>query len=160
MTTPRRIPESDRQPICELDFPSQPGNELVAVRAVLQNLQSYKISNHKKERMKTAIAEATMNAMEHGNRFQAEDPVIIQVLVSKVQIIIKVMDLGDINAIPDAEFPDIEAKLAGKQSPRGWGLFLIRHMTDEMYVYSEGNFHITELVWNSENENNDNLTNE
>ncbi len=157
MTTPRRTQASDQQPICELDFPSQPGNELAAVRAVLQNIQSYKISATKRERMKTAIAEATMNAMEHGNRFRVEDPVKIQILAGRGQIIIKVMDLGDINTIPEAEIPDIDAKLAGKQSPRGWGLFLIRHMTDEMYVYAEGNFHITELVWNCENETSEHL---
>ena len=30
--------------------------------------------------------------------------------------------------------PDIEEKLAGEQKPRGWGLFLIKHMVDAMEV--------------------------
>ena len=30
-----------------------------------------------------------------------------------------------------AEVPDLEAKLAGLQRPRGWGLFLIENMVDE-----------------------------
>ena len=34
--------------------------------------------------------------------------------------------------VPDAEMPDLDAKLEGRQKPRGWGLFLIRHMVDGM----------------------------
>jgi anti-sigma regulatory factor (Ser/Thr protein kinase) len=30
--------------------------------------------------------------------------------------------------------PDLDAKLEGRQKPRGWGLFLIRHMVDAMDV--------------------------
>ena len=33
----------------------------------------------------------------------------------------------------EAEVPDIEAKLAGLQRPRGWGLFLIKNMVDEAH---------------------------
>ncbi len=36
------------------------------------------------------------------------------------------------------EEPDLELKLAGAQSPRGWGLFLIRNMVDAMNVTTEG----------------------
>jgi hypothetical protein len=32
--------------------------------------------------------------------------------------------------------PDLDAKLEGKQKPRGWGLFLIRHMVDGMDVHA------------------------
>ena len=31
-----------------------------------------------------------------------------------------------------------EAKLAGEQKPRGWGLFLIKHMVDAMEVVTDG----------------------
>ncbi len=33
--------------------------------------------------------------------------------------------------------PDLDAKLEGRQKPRGWGLFLIRHMVDGMDVHVE-----------------------
>jgi len=33
--------------------------------------------------------------------------------------------------------PDLEAKMAGEQSPRGWGQFLIQNMVDEMHVYQD-----------------------
>ncbi|MBK6434003.1 hypothetical protein [Candidatus Amarolinea dominans] len=44
--------------------------------------------------------------------------------------------------------PDLEAKLAGLQSPRGWGLFLIRSMVDDMRVTEDGVHHTVELIMN------------
>ena len=42
--------------------------------------------------------------------------------------------------------PDLAAKLAGLQSPRGWGLFLIEHLVDEMHVRSTDTEHTVELI--------------
>ena len=49
-----------------------------------------------------------------------------------------IKDRGLSGPIPDAEQPNLEAKLAGEQKPRGWGLFLIKHMVDAMEVVTEG----------------------
>ncbi len=46
----------------------------------------------------------------------------------------------------DVESPDIEAKLAGLQKPRGWGLFLIKNMVDEIRVHDADGRHTVELV--------------
>ena len=48
----------------------------------------------------------------------------------------RVTDQGGEKPIPDAVTPDIEAKLAGEQTPRGWGLFLIEQMVDEVRTES------------------------
>ena len=48
--------------------------------------------------------------------------------------------------LPIAEQPDIEAKLDGRQSPRGWGLFLIKEMVDETRVTTKDGKHTLELV--------------
>jgi serine/threonine-protein kinase RsbW len=47
---------------------------------------------------------------------------------------------------PSAEAPDLEAKLEGAQTPRGWGLFLIENMVDEMRVSGNPDHHTIELV--------------
>ena len=44
------------------------------------------------------------------------------------------------------EVPDLEAKLAELQTPRGWGLFLIKHMVDEMHVSNDASHHTVELI--------------
>jgi anti-sigma regulatory factor (Ser/Thr protein kinase) len=103
------------------------------------------------ERLKTAVAEATMNAMEHGNRYRSEVPVVIQVLSSDVDLLVRITDRGG-SPIPgpDKEVPDLEAKLEGLQSPRGWGLFLIKNMVDEMHITSDAVHHTIELVMHLE----------
>jgi hypothetical protein len=45
-----------------------------------------------------------------------------------------------------SEDPDIEAKLRGEQSPRGWGLFLIENMVDGMVVSTEDSKHTIDLI--------------
>src|SRR5215217_5780463 len=49
-----------------------------------------------------------------------------------------------------AETPDLEAKLEGMQSPRGWGLFLIKNMVDDMEVTGDEHHHTVELLLNLE----------
>jgi hypothetical protein len=45
-----------------------------------------------------------------------------------------------------AERPDLEAKLAGEQSPRGWGLFLIESMVDELRTWADERQRAVELI--------------
>ena len=66
-----------------------------------------------------------MNAMEHGNGFDADLAVDIVVARSDSAVRVRITDQGGGREIPAAETPDLEAKLDGPQSPRGWGLFLI-----------------------------------
>jgi anti-sigma regulatory factor (Ser/Thr protein kinase) len=62
----------------------------------------------------------------------------------KLRVII--CDCGGEKIIPESQTPDLDAKLEGLQSPRGWGLFLIKNMVDDMNVSSDGNRHYVELV--------------
>ena len=98
------------------------------------------------ERLKTAVAEATMNAMEHGNEYRPDRPVSIRVLRSGRRLLVRVTDRGDAGEVAEPEAPDLEAKLEGRQKPRGWGLLLIEEMVDEMRVTSEGGKRTVELV--------------
>ena len=104
------------------------------------------------ERLKTAVAEATMNAMEHGNHYRAEVPVVIEVSASDEELSIKITDEGSGPPVFHSETPDLEAKLEGAQSPRGWGLFLIKNMVDEMHVSGNPDHHTIELVINLKRE--------
>jgi anti-sigma regulatory factor (Ser/Thr protein kinase) len=100
------------------------------------------------ERLKTAVAEATMNAMEHGNGYQAELTADIEVRTSPQQLSVRISDKNSDGAISVPDQPDLEAKLSGEQSPRGWGLFLIENMVDEMHIHSGDGHHTIELIVN------------
>jgi anti-sigma regulatory factor (Ser/Thr protein kinase) len=58
---------------------------------------------------------------------------------------VRVGDQGDATFDPDTPQPDIEAMLAGEQSPRGWGLFLMRSMVDEVRLDTTSGQHVIEL---------------
>ncbi len=77
-----------------------------------------------------------MNAIEHGSGGDADVPIHVRAAASETRLVVRVADMGLGGDVPlgSAEIPDIEAKLAGEQKPRGWGLFLIEAMVDEVAV--------------------------
>lgn len=143
----RSLPEPAEawQSLASFDVPSQPGNERQAMEQVGTAVAGG-LPDDRLERLKTAVAEATMNAMEHGNKYQPDMPVHIRVDASPVAVRVRIVDQGGGQFMTDAEAPDLDAKLAGLQSPRGWGLFLIQAMVDEMNVHSDDHHHTVELI--------------
>ena len=87
-----------------------------------------------------------MNAMEHGNKFNPAVPVDFVVRATDQALSVRITDQGGGKPIPEAAVPDLEAKLAGAQTPRGWGLFLIEKMVDEMHVSADDKTHTIELI--------------
>jgi serine/threonine-protein kinase RsbW len=128
--------------------PSEPGNERLVLTRVAEAVAGTGLAGVRLDRLKTAVAEATMNAIEHGNRNRPEVPVEVEVTQHGPNIVVAITDQGGGReaAAEPAETPDIVRKLAGEQSPRGWGLFLIRHMVDAMDVTTEGTRHTVRLT--------------
>jgi anti-sigma regulatory factor (Ser/Thr protein kinase) len=131
----------------DFEIASQPGNEREAARQVLSAVERLGLPERRLRRMETAVAESTMNAMEHGNGYDPEKPVRIVVRADAENLRVLVYDHGEGSPIPESTSPDLEAKLQGEQSPRGWGLFLIKNMVDELNVLSEKEQHTIELVF-------------
>jgi serine phosphatase RsbU (regulator of sigma subunit)/anti-sigma regulatory factor (Ser/Thr protein kinase) len=136
--------------IRELSLPSEPGNERQAMEDVAETVQEFNLPSGSLEKLKTAVAEATMNAMEHGNKYQVDVPVQIVVLASQAALVVRITDQGGDQLLPESDAPDLEAKLEGRQSPRGWGLYLIENMVDELNISSDDKHHTVELVINLE----------
>ena len=135
----------------KLSVSSEPGNERLAMERVATVVKGLGLSEQRLERLKTAVGEATMNAMEHGNRYRPEVPVVIEVLSSGVDLSVRIHDQGrSLVPDPDTEVPDLEAKLEGLQTSRGWGLFLIRNMVDEMHMTGDEVHHTVGLVMHLE----------
>ena len=87
-----------------------------------------------------------MNAIEHGNDNRPELPVEIRVVTDDTDLKVLITDQGGERPIPEVETPDLEAKLAGLQTPRGWGLFLIQKMVDDLRTAVDEHHHTIELV--------------
>lgn len=153
-TVEETMENDDWQLLAEGSVPSAPGNERLAMAQVVEAVAPLNLPPKRLEALRTAVAEATMNAMEYGNQYQADKPVDLQVLATKTAVMVRVTDHGGGQAIPEPETPDLEAKLAGLQTPRGWGLFLIKSLVDEMRVTSDERHHTIELIMHLPEENN------
>jgi anti-sigma regulatory factor (Ser/Thr protein kinase) len=131
--------------IAAFAVPSEPGNERLAIAKLAEAVAGRGLEAARLERLKTAVAEAAMNAIEHGNHNRADVQVEVEVLQSGSAILVGISDSGGGGqAGAEPEDPDLASKLAGHQNPRGWGLFLIRNMVDAMDVITEGARH---TVW-------------
>lgn len=136
---------------------SAPGNERTAMLHVEATVRELGLPARRIERLTTAVAEATMNAMEHGNGYREDLPVEVTVMSSAHQVAVRIRDSGGGSPLPtQPQTPDLEAKLAEEQTPRGWGLFLIRNLVDEMRVSSDQHHHTVDLIMSREEEDNGN----
>jgi serine phosphatase RsbU (regulator of sigma subunit)/anti-sigma regulatory factor (Ser/Thr protein kinase) len=133
--------------LAEFEVASREGNERLAIERVSAAVAPLGLAEARLKRLQTAVGEATMNAMEHGSGYSADKPVTISVLADEAAVRVRITDLGGAPPTRDAaEVPDIEAKLAGLQRPRGWGLFLIEKMVDETRETSDEHSHTLELA--------------
>lgn len=144
----------DWRVLADFDLASQPGNERKAIEKVSEVLGGVNLSARCLEKLETAVGEATMNAMEHGNKYQEDKPVSIKICMNDQAVSVKITDHGGSQTIPEPDTPDLEAKLAGLQTPRGWGLFLIKNMVDDMNVISDETHHTVELIMNLQGDDN------
>jgi anti-sigma regulatory factor (Ser/Thr protein kinase) len=127
-------------------LPSAPGTERRAVEQVAAAVQDLALPAARLERLMTAAGEAVANAIEHGNQNRAELPVGLTVLVSATALCVRVTDQGGGRPIPTPVVPDLEAKLAGEQTPRGWGLSLIKNLVDDARDRSTETQHSIDLI--------------
>lgn len=122
----------------ELQLPSQLGYERVAMDAAAAAAKLIGFHQSRIDDLRTAVAEACINAIEHGHKFNAAMKVVVVFDIGDEHLQIDVTDQGD--GPPESiESPDIGKKIAGEQEARGWGMFLIKALMDEVEfnVHSE-----------------------
>jgi serine/threonine-protein kinase RsbW len=114
----------------ELRLPSRLGYEKVAMSTAASTAKLVGFRPERIEDLKTAVAEACINAIEHGNRLNEKLSVVVILSADDEVLEIKVMDDGKgMNALPTK--PDIDRKMHGEEDPRGMGMFLIQALVDE-----------------------------
>lgn len=139
--------EHSGEVIDRFEVASRPGNERLALARVAEVARSCGLPGDQLERLKTAVAEATMNGIEHGNGNREELPVEVTVTATPDALVVSVTDQGGgTHAASAAEAPDLDLKLEGLQPARGWGLFLIGQMVDEMSSSDDGERHTVHLL--------------
>ena len=133
--------------LAEFTLPSEEGNDQVAAERVAEAARGVGLGARRLARLQTAVGEAALNAIEHGNQLRPERAVGIRAGLAADALWVEVSDEGGERSIPEPETPDIEAKLAGRERARGWGLFLMHRLADEVRVTTTGGRHTVRLTF-------------
>ena len=114
----------------EVRLPSRLGYEKVAMSTAAAVAKLVGLRADRIEDLKTAVAEACINAIEHGNRLNEKLSVGVILSASDDILEVKVIDDGKGMKTHPAK-PDIDRKMQGIEDPRGMGMFLIQALVDE-----------------------------
>ena len=122
----------DDHRIVELKIPSEPGFEKMAMRLAADVAEHMGFLPERVEDLVTAVSEACLNAIRHGNLLDAATRVLVVLTIEDARLAVDVKDEGRGGPPPEeVEAPDIEKQIAGLQAPGGLGLFVIQHLVDE-----------------------------
>jgi serine/threonine-protein kinase RsbW len=127
-------------------IPSRLGSEKIAMEKAAEVARKMGFSDDRVSDLKTAVAEACINAMEHGNRFDSSTSLGVTLTTGPSALEVAVRDEGE--GISDVSVPSMEAKVEGQdESKRGWGIFLIDNLMDEVhYESSDGGGSVVRMI--------------
>jgi serine/threonine-protein kinase RsbW len=114
----------------EVRIPSELGFEKVAMSTASSMAALMGFSADRIEDLKTAVAEACINAIEHGNQLDSSLNVGVVLSTTGDELEVRVIDdgAGMNHAVAP---PDIDRKMMGEEDTRGMGMFLIQALVDE-----------------------------
>lgn len=124
-------------PSMELSIPSELGYEVIVRDAVATFALRLGFPPERVEDLKTALSEACINAIEHGNLLTPGLRVHVACVYDHERLIVKVYDQG-LKRFTCTTTPLTTAeKIAGLGSMRGMGLLLIGQLMDEAGFLSD-----------------------
>jgi serine/threonine-protein kinase RsbW len=115
----------------ELRLPSRLGFEKVAMDTAASVAHLMGFGSDRIEDLKTAVSEACINAMEHGNKLDEALSVSIILSMDEDSLEVKVLDSGE-GPKGHTTRPDIDKKMHEEEAARGMGMFLIESLVDEV----------------------------
>jgi serine/threonine-protein kinase RsbW len=115
----------------EVILPNQIGYERIAMASSASLAKMFGFSAARIEDLKTVVAEAAVNAMQHGNKGSPDSRVTILMNLKDDTIYITVTDDGEgIKSLcPE---PDIDRIIDKLDPPIGFGTFLIKQLVNDV----------------------------
>ena len=110
---------------------NQVGYERIAMACSAAFAKMFGLASERIEDLKTVVAEAAINAMEHGNKGRPNSKVVVALNYNNNAIHVAVTDEGaGIKSFPPK--PNIERIIKQLDPPIGLGLFLIKQLADKV----------------------------
>jgi serine/threonine-protein kinase RsbW len=136
----------------EVDLPNVDGYERIAMECSASFAKIGGLAKERIQDLKTAVSEACLNAMEHGNRGRPDARVVISMHLGDKDFRVTVKDEG--NGIPYIpQNIDIRRKVERLEPPNGLGLFLIQQLVDRVDFNEETDGgHVVKMILKMENQ--------
>jgi serine/threonine-protein kinase RsbW len=122
---------NENLPTIEVILPNRIGYERIAMASSASFAKMFGFSPARIEDLKTVVAEAAVNAMQHGNKGRPDARVTIQMNLENDTIYVTVTDDGE-GIKKMYPKPNIDRIIDNLDPAIGFGTFLIRQLVDEV----------------------------
>lgn len=122
--------------VLQVSIPSDTSAGQEVQEQILATLERLEYSSRDVFGLRLALEEALVNAIKHGNRFDANKQVRVECRMSRESVFIEIEDEGagfDLEDVPD---PTEDVNL---ERPCGRGIMLMRHFLDKVVYNDKGN---------------------
>ena len=117
----------------ELALPSELGAEKRVRQTLAQVGAELQLGSARLADLQTAVSEACINAIEHGNQLRRDLRLDVTLRVAATHLEVLIRDAGIVPFHPPLTPPaSIQDKLAGHAPARGMGLLLMQQLVDEV----------------------------
>jgi len=115
----------------EVSLPNKLGYERIAMDCSASFARIVGFVSERIEDLKTAVAEACINAIEHGNKGRPDTRVLVTMNFNDDFFSVSVEDGGDgISELP--KDTDIMQRIENLEPPKGLGIYLIKQLVDQV----------------------------
>ena len=117
--------------VVKIILPNMIGYERIAMASLASFAKMFDFPPDRIEDLKTVVAEAAINAMQHGNKGRMDALVTIAASFKDDALRVSAIDEGDgmKEVLPK---PDIDRIIDELDPPSGFGVFLIQELADEV----------------------------
>lgn len=119
----------------KIQVPSLPENIRIIESFIDNAKDKFQLNDDIYGNIMISVTESVNNAINHGNRGQKDKNVTISLVLNESQITFRIEDEGpgfDYDSLPDPTAPE------NLEKPSGRGIFLMRHLADEVQFLDEG----------------------